>query len=118
MTDWNNIVKPQKGDIRAITPVTGTTTNSYVDAVDLDTRWLADTTLTIANTAAVNELDYQVFVYNDYASGTAHDVFSGTVGVSDTDQISLTRHARVKVQVKSTVGGNHTTYQIDAIAGR
>ena len=118
MTEWNNIVQLTKDFIRAITPATGTTTNSYVDAVDLDTRWLGETTITISNTAAVNELDYQVLVYNDYGSGMAYTTTSNTVAVSDNDQIILVRHARVKIQVKSTSSGNHTTYQIDAIAGR
>ena len=118
MTDWNLIANPAKGVIKVITPVTGTTTNLYVDAVDLDTRWLKDTVITIANVAAVNELDYQVLVYNDYAAGISHRVFSGPVAVSDTVQVSLIRHARVKVQVKSTSSGNHTNYQIDSIGGR
>ena len=118
MTSWNKIVQPSKGDVRAITPVTGTTTDSYVDAVDLDTRWLDETILTIANTAGSNELDYQVLVYNDYSSGVAYTTTTNTVAINDSDQVILRRHARVKVQVKDTSSGNHTTYQIDCIAGR
>lgn len=118
MTDWQTIVKPAKGDIRAITPATATTTDSYADAVDLDTRWMGDTIITIANTGSTNQLDYQVLVYNDYANGTAHTTTTNTVATVDTDQIILVRHARAKVQVKSTVGSSHTNYQVDAITGR
>ena len=118
VTKWNKIVQPTKGDVRAITPVTGTTTNSYVDAVDLDTRWLDETILTIANTAGSNQMDYQVLVYNDYAAGIAYATTTNTVAVNDEDQVILRRHARVKVQVKSTSSGSHTTFQIDSISGR
>ena len=118
MTSWNKIVQPSKGDVRAITPVTGTTADSYVNVVDLDTRWLNDTALTIANTGSTNQLDYQVLVYNDYAAGIGYVSNTDTVAVNDSDQVSLGRHARVKVQVKSTSSGNSTTYQIDCIAGR
>ena len=117
MTQWNNIVQLSKDFIRAITPDTGTTTNSYVTSCDLDTRWLGETTITIANTDT-NSLDYQVLVYNDYQNGIAHTITTNTIVGSDTDQIQLNRHARVVIQVKSTLSDNHTDYQIDAIAGR
>lgn len=118
MTLWNQIADPAKRAIRAIVPSTGTTTNDYVEVVDLDVRWITDTVLTIANTAAVNELTYKIEVYNDYANGKAFETRTNTVGISDSDQAILVRHARVKVSVKSTSGGNHTTYQVDCIAGR
>ena len=120
MTEWNQIADPAKRAIRVIVPATGETTDNYVDAVDLDTRWLTETIITIANSAASNELDYKILVYNDYANGTAHTITSNTVAVSDSDQVILVRHARVKVQVKSTVADNaHATdYKVDVIAGR
>ena len=120
MTAWQDIANPAKRSIRAIVPATGTTENNYVDAntVDLDCRWLTETVIVISNTLAVNELKYRVLVYSDYANGTAHEIISNTVTVSDNDQVILGRHARVKVQVKATVGGDQTDYQIDGIAGR
>ncbi len=118
MTSWNQIAEPAKGAIKVIIPVTGTTTNSYVDVVDLDTRWLAESIFTIANTAALNELDYKILGYNDYANGIAYEITSNTISVSDSDEAILRRHARIKVQVKATSPGNQTTYQIDCIAGR
>jgi hypothetical protein len=118
MTSWNQIGDPAKRTIRAITPVTGETTNDYVEIIDLDTRWLTDTVLTITNTLAVNELTYRVLVYSDYANGKEYEITSNTVAVSDSDQVILRRHARVKVYVKATSLGNQTDYQIDCIAGR
>lgn len=118
MTNWNRILLYAKGEIRAITPATATTTDDYADVVDLDTRWLGDTIITIANTGVTNQLDYQILVYNDYTNGTAHTTTTNTVATVDTDQVILVRHARVKVQVKSTVGSSHTDCAVDAIAGR
>ena len=118
MTLFNTIIKPIKGDIRAIIPITGTTVNALTEIVDLDTRWLEDTTFTISNTGDTNKLDYEILTYNDYASGTAITAFSNTVNVNDEDQIILTRHARIKVKINSTTTDSHTTYQIDCISGR
>ena len=118
MTSWNKIASPSKRDIRAITPKSGETTNVYVEVVDLDVRFLTDTVITIANTAAVNELDYKVEVFNDYSNGTAFETRTNTVAVSDSDQVILLRHARVKVFVKATSSGNQTDYKVDCIAGR
>lgn len=119
MTSWKNILNYAKGEIRAIVPVTGTTAvNTYVEVVDLDCRWMGETNFTIANTEAVNALDYKIVIYNDYAAGVGHIITSNTIAVSDSDTIILRRHARVKVYVKPTSSGNHTDYQIDVIAGR
>lgn len=118
MTDWNTIIKPAKGDIRAITPATASTVDAYVTAIDIDTRWLDESIITISNEGGSNEMDYQVLVYNDYASGVAFTTTTNTVAINDEDQVILRRHARILVQVKSTVGSSHTTYQVDAIAGR
>lgn len=117
-TSWNKIASPVKRDIRAITPVSGTTTNDYVEIVDLDVRFLTDTVITISNTAAVNELTYKIEVFNDYANGTAHELVSKNVAVSDSSQVVLLRHARVKVYVKATSSGSQTNYQVDCIGGR
>lgn len=117
MTAWNNILKPGKGDIRAISPVTGTTTvNTYVEVVDLDTRWMGDTNIIISVT--VNSLDYRILVYNDYALGVGHETTTSTITAADSDQVVLARHARVKVEIKPTASGVHGSYQIDCIAGR
>ena len=117
MAIWNDIVQLQKDFIKAITPETGTTTSSFETAVDMDTRWLGETVITIANTGLSNSLDYEVLVYNDYKNGIYYKTTTGTILLSDSDQIILERHARIMISVKST-GAGHTTYQIDAIGGR
>ena len=119
MTQWNGIVQLAKDFIKVITPTTGTTnSNDYVEVVDLDTRWLGETVITVANTAAVNELTYKIVIYNDYGSGIGYITKTNTIAVSDSDQIILVRHARIKIYVKPTSAGNHTDYQVDAIGGR
>ena len=119
MTSWKNILNYTKGEIRAIVPVTGTTDdNAYVEVIDLDCRWLSETNFTIANTEAVNELDYKIVGYNDYGSGVGHIITSNIIAVSDDDMVILRRHARVKVYVKPTAGDAHTNYQVDCISGR
>jgi len=118
MTKWNHIVKLESDIIRAITPETGTSTNAFVSVVDLDGRWLGESVITISNTAAVNELSYEVIVYNDYANGIGYTATTNIIAVSDSDQIILTRHARIVIKIKSNVADSHTTYQVDVIAGR
>ena len=100
------------------TPETGTTTNDYVTAYTADLQWAQDTTVVVANTDASNNLTYQVLVYSNDASGKPHTLTSNDVAFGDTDEIILVRHSKVDVQVKSTTGGSHATYQIDSIAGR
>lgn len=118
MTNWNNIVQMGKEYIRAITPVTGVTTNDYVEVIDLDTRWMGESNFIISNTSVTNDLTYKVATINDYGVGIEHKVTENDVVVSDNDSVILRRHARVKIYVKSTVAGAASSYQIDCIAGR
>lgn len=100
------------------TPITGTTTNDYVVAYTENLQWAQNTTLIITNTGGTNGLTYDVRVYSHNASGKPHTVTSNTIVHSDSDQIILAKHSTVEVRVKSAVGGDHTTFQIDSIAGR
>lgn len=118
MTEWNNIVQMGKEYIRAITPVTGLTVDAYVEVIDLDTRWMGETNFIISNTSITNGLTYKVTTINDYGVGIEHELTENDIVVSDNDSVILRRHARVKIYVKSTVGGDASSYQIDCIAGR
>jgi len=100
------------------TPAIGPTTDSYVVAYTANLRWAQNTTIVITNTLAVNSLTYDVLVYSNEASGKPYTLTSNDVAASDSDQLILKKHSKVEVRVKSTVAGNHTTYQIDSIAGR
>ena len=117
-TQWNIISQFSKNEVRMITPITGITTNNYVNIVDLDVRWLSDTTITISNEGGTNEMDYKVIVYNSYTDGVGYTTSTNTIAINDEVQIVLNRHARIKIQVKSTIADSHTNYQIDVISGR
>lgn len=118
MTSMNNIVQMSKEFIRAITPIDGDTVDAYVEIADLDTRWMGESNLTIANTGLTNSLDYKVMGSNDYNLGVMHEITENAVATGDSDMVILRRHARVKVYVKSTSAGNATSYQLDGIFGR
>lgn len=100
------------------TPATGTTTDSYVEALEVDSRFASDSTFVITNTGGANSLDYDVLVYSNHASGKPFTTTSGTISHSDEDEVILVRHSKIVVRVKSSSAGNHTTYQIDSIGGR
>ena len=100
------------------TPVTGTTTDSYVVAYSANLQWAQNTTIVITNTGATNSLTYDVRVYSHEASGKPYTTTSDDVAPSDSDQIILAKHSKVEVRVKSTSSGASTDFQIDSIAGR
>ena len=114
----NDIVKLSKDVIKALVPDTGTTVNAYVTVTDMDTRWLGELDIIISNTAADHGMTYQILVYNDYANGIAYIISTDAIAASANVNVLLGRHARVVVQLKSTVTDDHTTYQVDAIGGR
>ena len=100
------------------TPETGTTTNTYVVAYTANLQWAQNTTIVVANTGAANSLTYDVRVYSHDASGKPYTTTTNTVAAGDSDQIILVKHSKVEVRVADTVSGDHTTFQIDSIAGR
>lgn len=117
MTEWMTIIKPAKGDIRAITPVIGTATAVLTEVVDLDLRWMSDCTIVIGNAHATESLDYSVKVFSDYNLGVSFETTSGAVAAGDSDQVILKRHAKATVSVKRTAAAD-STYNISCIAGR
>ena len=100
------------------TPATGTTTNAYVVAYTANLQWANRTTIVITNTGTTNSLTYDVRVYSHDASGKPYTTTTNTVAASDSDQVILAKHSKVEVRVIDTVSGDHTTFQIDSIAGR
>lgn len=95
--------------------VTGTTTDSFTDALDWDTRYEDKKSIIIANTDSANDLDYRVLVRAYYA-GIDHTEHSGTIAAGGTERVALNDVlARVIVQVKANVAGNQASYQIDYI---
>jgi len=95
---------------------TGTTTNNYVTALDLDERGALATTLTVKNTDGGNALLVKVSVrHSDYSAGTWDVVYPETqVDAGDEALIELIYgRARTKVEVKSASSGNHATYTVE-----
>lgn len=100
------------------TPETGTTTDLYVVKYTANLQWAQNTTIVITNVGVANSLTYDVRVYSHNDSGKPHTITSNTIVHTDSDQVILKKHSKVEVRVKSTVGGAHTTFQIDGISGR
>jgi len=104
----------------------GTTTNSWADALDLDTRGVKSLTVEIENTHGSNSMDCRVKVrVADYASGTDEDAPEPSMQVAPTlahGEKALAQtimgYSRVKVQVKSTVTDTPATYSIKYLINR
>jgi len=98
-------------------PITGTTSNASTEFMSIDVRSFSDSQFIISNTDA-NSLHYDIFVYNGYDIGLPFNVFSNDIVGNDSDEVILTRHAKITVKINSLVSNQHTTFQIDGIAGR
>ena len=91
---------------------TGTTTNSYADALDWDTRNIHDKTIMLKNTGS-NALDYKLLSYA-IITGIDFEETAGSLEAGGIAKFALSNpYARIKLQVKSTVADSHTTYEID-----
>lgn len=99
--------------------VTGTTTDSYVDALDWACEGWQRKTIILKNTDGANSLDYKVLVYA-YPSGNSYEEVSETLlSAGSTAKIVLNdTYAEVKVQVKAASAGNQATYRLDYVANR
>lgn len=101
--------------------VSGTTTNAWADALDLDTRGMKKGSIVVKNTDDTNSLDYKVLHRpSNYAAGADEELqASYTLAAGDKGLINLgDAHSRIKVQVKDTVGGSHASYTIDYLINR
>ena len=94
--------------------LTGTTTDSYADALVWSTAYyFLHKTIIIKNTHASNSLDYRVYV-RAKSDGADYLETSGTLAAGDVVKIVLNNwYNVVKVQVKSTTAGAAATYRID-----
>jgi len=97
-------------------PIIGTSSSTSEEFMNIDVRSFADSQFIISNTGA-HSLHYDVFVYNNYNIGLPFNVFSNDIAGNDSDEVILTRHAKVTVKVNS-ITTTDTTFQIDGIAGR
>lgn len=93
---------------------TGTTVNAYADSLDWPCSGFSNKNIHLKNTDGANALKYKVLTYA-YAGGLPYEEVAETIlAIGDTAQIILQyAYAAVKVQVKSSVGDSHATYQLD-----
>jgi len=100
---------------------TGTTTNVYADALDIDARLYNEFTIKIKNTdGAGDSLDYRVLLRPEH--GVAEQMIQPediTIVDGDYDFVNIDhKWGQVIVQVMATVADNQATYSIYAIANK
>jgi len=99
---------------------TGTTTGSYVNAMQLAIAPIKSTSFVIANTGVTNTMFYKVLVYrnNDDITYPEEYVPETSIGTSSQDEVDLMEYgiSKVIVQVKNNAGA--TTYAIKGIQQR
>lgn len=98
---------------------TGTTVNAYADALDWPCLGFTKKNIHFKNTHVANALKYKLLTYA-YKDGNEYEEVSETVlAAGDTAQFVLNSvYAQVKLQVKSSVGGNHATFVVDFAGNR
>lgn len=94
--------------------VTDTTVDAYADALDWPCLGFSNKNIHLKNTDGANALKYKVLTYA-HAGGLPYEEVAETeITAGNMAQIILQyAYAAVKVQVKSSVGGSHATYQLD-----
>ncbi len=101
--------------------VSGTTTNDWVTALDLDTRGVKNASFVIKNTDGANSLDYKVLArHANYATGDDEEEQAAlTLAAGEKGLVQLVKgYSRIKIQVKSTVADSHATYGIEYLINR
>jgi len=99
--------------------VSETTTNTYADALDLDTRGAKGMSAVVKNTHGSNSLDYRLRARPaNYSGGADEEIPEApgeqSLGPGEKGLVTLLKaYSRVKIQVKSTVADSHATYTID-----
>lgn len=99
--------------------LTGATVNAYAAALDWGCLGFTKKTIHLKNTHGANALKYKLLTYV-YKDGNEYEEVSETVlAAGDIAQFVLNNvYAQVKLQVKSSVGGNHATFAVDFTGNR
>jgi hypothetical protein len=118
MSEWNQkqLFGRVRDSARSMDPVIGTTVNTSIEVIDLDTRQFKDTEFIISNTG-LNSLYYSTRVRSEYDDGADFTVFSNKVLSGEVDELILVRHARVLIDINSYTTDSHTTYSVSVIGG-
>lgn len=95
----------------------GTTTDSYVDALDWDCRAGRDKSMLLKNTHGSNGLKYKLLGAMAYSGQTVELVPETTLAAGETAKFQYVKAcARLKLQVKAAVASSQATYQVDYIS--
>ena len=101
---------------RTTDTASGTTTNSYADALDWFCVEYPHKTIMLKNTDAANALKYKCLTYAYYGGNEYEEVSETTLAAGNIAQINLDHaYAEVKIQLKSSVDDSHATYRIDFV---
>jgi len=93
----------------------GTTTNDYVNALDLDCIGMHRKTIILKNTHAANVLKYKLLISAFLHGGLQEEEVAETTLAGVTSAVFKYRqgYARMILQVKSSVTDTHATYTAD-----
>ena len=99
--------------------VTGATVDAYATALEWFCLGTGKKTLIIANTDGANALKYKVTTYAN-KDGTGYEEVAETeITAGNLAQVLLEyAYAKVKVEIKSSVGSTPADYQIDFVGNR
>lgn len=118
MSEWNQkeLLGSPRYTAKSTALITGTTTDTSTQVVDLDTRQMSESVFLISNTGS-HSLYYLIRVRNSYGEDLDFEVFSNEITADDVDEVILCRHARVFIDMKSFVPGDATNFGIVVIGG-
>ena len=92
----------------------GTTTNDYVTILSWGCLGFGNKNIHLKNTDAANALKYKMLTYAHKDGNPYEEVAETSLAAGDLAQIILEYgYAQVKIQIKSSVGGAHATYEFD-----
>ena len=94
--------------------VTGTTTASYISALDWSVEELKEKTIVLKNTHASFSLKYKLMVYASAEGIAGEEVTETILAAGEIAKMQLLKQwARLMLQVVD--GSGHSTYQVDYI---
>jgi len=104
--------------------VSGTTGNTYADAVDADIRGMKSLSAVVKNTDGANSLNWRLRARpSNYATGADEEIpecpGEETLAAGEKGLAELIKsYSRIKIQVKSTLADTPATYTIDYLINR
>lgn len=98
---------------------TGLTSNAYADALNWNCLGFTKKMIHLKNIHGANALKYKLLTYAFKDGNEYEEVAETVLSAGDTAQFVLNNvYAQIKVQVKSSVGGNHATFNLNFTGNR